>query len=133
MTYSLPIFADLTALLLRIVLGLIFVYHGAPKFFHPKANARNFREMGFRPAAAWGFLAASLEFLGGIALIIGLATQLVSGLFALEFIIIVFWKLKGGHSFKGDMDFDLLILASAFLIFSVGPGVFSLGGLWSGF
>ena len=68
---------------------------------------------------------ALLEFVGGLFVLAGLFTQLVSLFVALEFLIILL-KLKRGSSFAGGYEFDLLILASALSLATLGSGAFSL-------
>jgi putative oxidoreductase len=69
---------DLGLLVIRIGLGIMFIFHGAPKLFSgPDFWEKIGGAMGnfgihFLPAF-WGFMAAVAEFGGGIALILGAA------------------------------------------------------------
>jgi len=132
--YSLFFFSGGWVLLfLRLVLGAIVIAHGWPKMKNLKQNGANFEGMGFRPGALWGTIAALIEFVGGIALIIGLFVSGVALLLSLEFIVIVVWKLAKNNPFVGGIEFDLLILAAACALAVLGAGVFSLGHMFWGF
>ncbi|WP_419874224.1 DoxX family protein [Candidatus Pristimantibacillus sp. PTI5] len=82
--------------IMRVVMGIIFVFHGIAKF-----------QMGLSNVDAWfssigipGLLAyfvALLELVGGIMLIVGLFTRSVSGLFVVMLIGAIFTtKLSAG-------------------------------------
>ncbi|WP_188208191.1 DoxX family protein [Alkalibacillus aidingensis] len=113
-----------TNAILRIVLGLIFLTHGLDKF-----------QSGIDQTAMWfnllglpGFLAylvAWLEVLGGVALIVGLATRYTSAAFILLLVGALF-SVKLSAGFLGDgssvgYEFDLALLAIAIHLFNVGP------------
>lgn len=65
----------------RLALGTIFVAHGAQKLFAwfggPGLRATNqmFGQIGLRPGAFWGTLVGIVEFLGGVCVLLGLATR----------------------------------------------------------
>jgi putative oxidoreductase len=109
-------------ILMRVVLGIIFIFHGADKF-----------QMGLSQVESWfssigipGFLAyvvAVLELIGGIMLIFGLFTRYVSGLFVIMLIGAIFTtKLSAGLLGDGQMagyELDLgLVLISLYLVVS---------------
>ncbi|WP_139999724.1 DoxX family protein [Paenibacillus paridis] len=109
-------------ILMRVVLGIIFIFHGADKF-----------QMGLSQVESWfssigipGFLAyvvAILELIGGIMLVFGLFTRYVSGLFVIMLIGAIFTtKLSAGLLGDGQMagyELDLgLVLISLYLVVS---------------
>src|SRR5258706_15116646 len=70
-------------LVLRIVLGVIFMYHGYPKLFSdPARGVQMFAKMGFPGYLA--YLAGVLELFGGGVLIVGLFTRGAALLLAIE-------------------------------------------------
>ena len=105
-SYSTP-----SVFLLRLVLGIILIVHGWPKISDPQKNAKNFDGMGFKPGALWGTIAALLEFVGGIAMIIGFLVGLISLFLAIQFVVIIIWKISKKMPFVHGWEFDLLILA----------------------
>src|SRR3954470_17344334 len=73
---------DLALLVLRLVVGLLFVGHGAQKLFgifggHGLAGTAGFFEsIGLRPGRIHAPAAGAAEFVGGALLMLGLATPL---------------------------------------------------------
>ncbi len=128
MIQLLLIWSDWGILLLRVVLGLIFVRHGLPKMKDLKATGESFAGMGFKPGRFWGTLVAILEIVGGLALIAGFFTQIVAALFVIEFIVILA-AVKRKSGFVGGYEFDLLILASVVLLVLLGSGSISIDRL----
>ena len=97
---------DLWAVLaLRIALGAILVAHGWPKLRDPRHI---------------------FEFVTGILLILGLGVTWVAALVALELIVLLLWSWKKRAAFVGGWELQLLMLAGAITLFSLGGGVWSL-------
>jgi len=113
-------------LLLRIVLGTIFIYHGAPKLFRETQRYYEFfGRLGFPPY--FSYLAGVIEFFGGSLLIVGLFTR-VAGLLIAGEMAVALWKV---HLAKGVMavneyEFPLALAAAAFALVTAGAGVVSL-------
>lgn len=82
--------------IMRIVLGVIFLVHGISKFQMGLANVDAwFSSMGVPGFLA--YIAAIIEVVGGIMLIIGLFTRIVSALFILLMVGAIFTvKLSAG-------------------------------------
>jgi putative oxidoreductase len=90
-------YGDAGLLLLRVILGFIMLVHGAPKLFGPARPMMRggMSQLGIPPVLF--DLVGVLEFLGGILLILGLMTRVVSLLFLLEMIgTISLWLSKLG-------------------------------------
>ncbi|MEK5477319.1 DoxX family protein [Paenibacillus sp. FSL R5-0407] len=117
--------SNIVSLIMRVVLGIIFVFHGVDKF-----------QMGLSNVEAWfssmgipGFLAyvvAVIELVGGIMLIVGLFTRYVSVLLVVTLIgAIVTAKLSAGLLGNGNMagyELDLgFILVLLHLIIAESP------------
>ena len=126
--------SDSGLLLLRLVLGLMFVGHGSQKLFGwfggsgLKATTGMMSKMGFRPVWFWGLMAALTEFGGGVLLSLGLLSPIGSlGIIAAMLIAIVkvHWS-KGFWNGKGGIEFPLINLAAALALGLLGPGAFSL-------
>lgn len=120
------IFNGWAILALRLIFGVILIVHGFPKIKNLKGTAIHFSQIGFKPGLFWGPLVAIVEFFGGIALILGLYTQIVALLVLIQFIVIIIWKIIRKQKFIGNLEFDALILASSLLLLTQGAGVFSL-------
>ncbi len=120
-------------LILRLVLGLIFMGHGSQKLFgafggHGLVGTRQIMEnLGLRPTTFWATIAALGEFVGGLLLVLGLFMPLgaliVIGVM-LTAIAKVHWR-KGFWNSQGGYEFNLALTAMA-----VAPG-FMGAGAWS--
>jgi len=78
---SLEKLKPLALLLLRLALGIIFIFHGYPKLFtHTRESMQMFEHMGF--PGYFVYVAGALEFFGGIVLIPGLFTRIAGLLLA---------------------------------------------------
>lgn len=124
-------------LILRVAVGLILAAHGAQKLFGWWGGpgmvgwTGAMTRMRVRPALAWAWVSALAEFLGGLAVVVGLLSPL--GNFALAAsmlaaIALVHWP-KGFWVGKGGYEFNLLILAVVAGLALVGPGNYSLDHL----
>ncbi len=124
MIQFLYVFSDWGLLALRLVLGLIFLVHGWRKVKNLSGAVSSFEAMGFKPAKFWGPFVAFLEFVGGIALIVGIVTQVFAALFFVQFVVAIL-KVTGKKGFAGGYEFDLLILAALLALVVLGSGSFS--------
>lgn len=122
----LSIFSDWALLILRVVMGLIFIVHGWPKIKDLKTVSQNFSAMGFKPGGFWGPLVAIVEFFGGLVLIAGLYAQVIAALFVIQFLVITIWKIAKKSTFVGSLELDVILLAAALALLTLGAGAFSL-------
>lgn len=72
------------AIPLRLVLGAIFVVHGAQKLASLPAAVKFVAALGLAPGTPWAIVAGLVEVAGGIALLAGLLTRWVALALALE-------------------------------------------------
>jgi len=121
-------------LVLRLVLGLILVGHGAQKLFGWWGGSGitgwtgAMTRMRIRPAVPWAWMSALAEFVGGLLVAIGFLNPLGSFAIAgsmLVAIALVHWP-KGFWTTKGGYEFNLLIIAAAAAVAIAGPGAYSL-------
>ncbi|MBV7509146.1 DoxX family protein [Bacillus sp. sid0103] len=123
---------EIGALILRVTLGALFLIHGIVKFQGGIENIVGwFESIGLPGFMAYGV--ALFEIIGGIALIIGLATRLVSTLFGLLMIgAILKVKLSVGLLGNGQMagyELDLAFLAMAVYLAINGSKLLSVSYL----
>lgn len=128
MVQLLLVFGDYGLLALRLVLGAVLLAHGIPKLKDMRKTAEGFAAMGFQPPRFWAAVVAGAETLCGVLIVLGLFTQIAALVIAVQFIVILV-KVKRFKQFVGGYEFDLLILACALALLSVGGGAFGLDGL----
>ncbi len=100
---------ELSFFIIRLVLGLTFFAHGLIKFQDGIHNTENF----FNSLGIFDWLAypvAILELVGGILVILGLGTRIISTLFSLLMAGAII-TVKFDQGFIGGYEFDLLLLA----------------------
>lgn len=123
---SLEKLKPLALLLLRVALGVIFIYHGYPKLFgHTRQTMEAFAHMGFPPYFA--YLAGVIEFFGGCLLIAGLFTRVAGLLIAAEMAValIQVHKILEDPRAVHNYEFPLALAAAAFALASLGAGLIS--------
>jgi putative oxidoreductase len=126
-TTILPQRVNAALAILRIVVGVIFIAHGAQKLFvfGLAGVVGAFGQMGVPLPGVTGPAIAFLEFFGGIALILGLLTQAVALLIAVDMLgAIALVKINKG--LVGGYEFELVLLASAIVLALAGAGEYSL-------
>lgn len=115
--------------LLRIVVGIVFLAHGAQKLFGMGFSGTSdlFTHLGIPAPGLTGPLIALIEFFGGLALIGGLLTQLAaSGLAADMLGAILMVHLKNGFYVPQGIEFVVTLFAANVMFVLTGPGAISL-------
>lgn len=120
---------EMGTLILRVILGVTFFVHGLVKFQGGIENIAGwFDSIGLPGFLAYGV--ALLEVIGGILLVFGLFSRIVSGLFALLMVgAIIKVKLAVGFLGNGQMagyELDLALLAMSVFIGINGSKAFAL-------
>ena len=145
--------------LIRLALGVIFIYYGGQHLFGffggrgihafadsmftipplvpttpPPAHMPPASHMFLFPPLVWALLSACTEFFGGILLIVGLLSRLVSIPILIDMIVALWIYRAEGF---GGYDFNLALIAMAAMVLLSGPGRISIDallfrrGLWS--
>lgn len=121
---------DLGILLLRLGIGLMFVYHGWPKIsggvetWVNLGAAMKFMGIGFAPSF-WGFMSASAELFGGILIALGLLTRPIAMIMAFNMVVAVVLKFSTGAGMGGASQAIEVGIVFLSLIL-IGPGKYSL-------
>ena len=122
-------FQQIAPLILRAVLGAVFIVHGYPKLFKNYSQTVQFFEsVGLKPGKVWVFVSGSVEFFGGIFLLLGLFVQPAAILLAVNMLVALFWiKIyKSKAKFSGGYEFDLILFILAIALLFLGPGLLAL-------
>lgn len=115
--------------ILRVVVGVVFIAHGAQKFFMLgiPAVASGFAQGGIPMAPFMAPFIASVELLGGTALTLGLFTRLAAlGTACTMLGAMFFVHLKGGFFLPAGIEYTLVLLSASVALILMGPGSFSL-------
>lgn len=127
---------DLAILALRLAVGVVLAYHGWLKVGDVSGFAGFVDSLGIPAPDLMAYVVTYLELLGGIALIVGLATRYVAALFVVEMVFtIVLVKLDVGLiAPEGGVgaELDLLILAIALSLVLTGAGRWSIDSILVG-
>jgi putative oxidoreductase len=148
---------DLGLLVMRLIVGGIFVVHGYPKLFggpgsserlHPLAKrhlGENWVDQmergsikGWQPSVerlglpfpgVMVWVGALSQFLGGILLILGWLTKPASLALGVNMVLaITKVHWKGGLVGRGGYEFPLVLLAAVIALWAGGPGALSIDG-----
>lgn len=123
MTYPyLLLFSHHGLFILRLVVGIVFIYHSFPKLKDPKIMAQ-----GLKWPVAGPFILGLVELLAGFSLVVGFFTQIAALLLALVMVGALWHKLVKWHvpfmAFdKIGWEFDLTLLAANIAIITTGGG-----------
>lgn len=128
---------NLALLVLRLVIGGLFVGHGAQKLFgwfggHGLAGTGQFFEaIGIRPGRQMALLAGASEVLGGLLLIAGLwlpvAALLIGGA-----MLVAIARVHGKNGIwvtNNGYEYNLVLLVAVVALALLGPGAYSLAAL----
>ena len=118
------------ALALRIPVGIIFVAHGAQKLFGwfggygLEGTGQWMDSIGLSPGYLMALLAGGTEFLGGLALIIGLLVRPASAALAFAMLIAIFSvHIQNGLFMSNNgYEFGLALLAVSVSLMFSGAG-----------
>jgi putative oxidoreductase len=123
-------FRNFGLLILRLGIGCMFLFHGAPKMF---GGPEKWEKIGMAMANVgiqfmpvfWGFMSAFSEFVGGILIITGLFFRPACILLTINMTVAAIMHLSRGDGLGGASHAieDGIVFLSLILI---GPGKYSL-------
>jgi putative oxidoreductase len=125
---------DLALLALRVVVGVLFVGHGAQKLFGAfgggglEGTAGMFDNIGLRPGWLHARAAGTAEFLGGALLALGLFTPFAAAVLiaVMTAAVITVHAPNGIWNTNQGYEFNLVMAAAVFALAGVGAGGWSL-------
>ena len=100
--------------LLRYWLGIMMMYHSHWVFFEPdglSGFADYLSKHGFPIPYVMAIISKSIEFFGGILLILGIGTRVVAFLMASVLGVAVFYMHKGLFWSEGELAFNYFLMA----------------------
>ena len=112
----------------RLIVGVVAVIHGWPKVRDLGAFIDQLRVMGIPLPQIFGTAAALSEFLGGLALILGLFTRQAAFFFACVMAVAAFrvhWA-NGFFAKEGGYEYPLVLLVASLSLILGGSGPLSI-------
>lgn len=130
-------FINLSMLLMRLLIGSVFVAHGSQKLFGMfngiglEGTARIVEGLGFSysylTAGIWG----GIEFIGGIFLILGILVRFSAAAIAMTMLVRM-WKINLMYGFfihNGGVEYNILVISSCLPLILIGGGAWSVWDL----
>ncbi|MDK8171081.1 DoxX family protein [Curtobacterium citreum] len=117
---------------LRIVLGVVFIAHGAQKFAQGIPDVtQGFAGMGVPLAEVAAPVVAGLELVGGVLLVAGVATRVVGLLLAVDMVVagLLAHATAGFFAQDGGFEYVLVLAVASLAVALTGPGRFSVDAL----
>jgi putative oxidoreductase len=117
---------------LRVVVGIVFFVHGAQKFFviGVPGVAAFLGHLGIPFPTLSAIVVSGVEFLGGLALLLGLFTRWAAGLLAIDMAVALLTvHLRGGFFVPKGFEFVLTLLGASLALVCLGSGALSLGAI----
>ena len=130
---------DVGLLLLRLIVGGLFMGHGAQKLFGSfggyglEGTGGFMRKLGYRPGRTMAGLAGLTEFACGTLLILGFLTPFAAaGIIGvmINAIISVHWR-NGVWNERGGLEYPLVMSTAVAALAFVGPGDVSIDGAFN--
>lgn len=115
-----------TLLVLRVAVGVIFVYHGYDKYHHGIAATKEMMT-NFGLPSYFAYISISIELFGGALLLLGFLTRPIAALLTIEMCVaIVKVHLAHGIGAIHQYEFPLAMCVASLAIATFGAGKASL-------
>ncbi len=115
-------YGDTGLFILRLVVGLVFLYHALPKISHAKQMAKGMgAPVGLVAVLGLVEVLSALALISGVYLSLGAAALSVIMLGAI-FMKMAKWKLPFSSQNATGWEFDLTLLAANIVLLTVGGG-----------
>jgi len=125
---------DLGLLIIRLVIGLLFIGHGAQKLFGwfggygLKGTGGWLDSIGVKPGVAMALIAGLGEFVGGLLFATGVGTWVGAILIAATMLVAII-KVHGQNGIwatQNGYEYNLTLIAVAIGVALIGPGAYVL-------
>jgi putative oxidoreductase len=128
---------DLGLLIIRVIIGGLFIGHGAQKLFGwfggygLKGTGGWLESIGIKPGVPMALVAGLAEFGGGILFAIGLVTP-IAALLIVATMVVSIVKVHGANGLwvtQNGYEYNLTLIAVAIGIAFIGPGQYAVDAL----
>ncbi len=126
------VMTDTGLLGMRVMLGVVFVYHGSQKLFGffegpgVEGFAGFLASLGMPLPTLNAYMAGGTEFFGGLLLIVGVLSRLVSIPLMVTMLVAAFMVGEGFEARAGGMEYPLTLGVVVAGLGLIGPGRFTL-------
>ncbi|RSD28474.1 DoxX family protein [Mesobacillus subterraneus] len=128
---------DLGLLIIRLVIGILFIGHGAQKLFGwfggygLKGTGGWFESIGMKPGVTMALFAGLAELIGGILLAAGLLTPLAALMIAgtMLMAIVKVHAPNGLWSTANGYEYNLTLIAVTVGLALIGPGKYAIDAI----
>lgn len=121
-----PVVRDITLLLLRAVLGFVFIAHGWDKYFVTGMveTTGQFSALKIPQPQLSAYLMGTVELLGGALLVVGLLTTLVAGTLALFMAAALYFVHLNNGIFVADggIEYAAVLVVALLVVVVFGSG-----------
>ncbi len=126
--------SDLALFILRLGLGIIFIFHGAQKVFGlfggpgVEGFSKMLTDLSINPPMFWAWVVALAELISGALLILGVIPRISAGIIAVIMLVAII-KVHGPKGFSvmaGGFEYQFLILIASIALMAAGAGKISL-------
>ncbi|WP_409304926.1 DoxX family protein [Peribacillus sp. SCS-155] len=125
---------DIGLLLIRIMIGVVFIYYGSQKLFGwfgghgVKGTGGWFESIGVKPGHAIAAFSGIAELIGGLLFILGIYLPLAALLITIIMIgsITTVHGSKGFSNTAGGYEYNLFLIVVSLGMALIGPGDFSV-------
>ncbi len=115
--------SHLALLLIRVGLALIFIAHGYAKITSMPGTIGFFTAISIPWPVFTAYLVAYVEFLGGISLLLGVASRFSALLLAIDMIgAIITVHFKNGFIAQGGYEYAFILVLALISVIISGPG-----------
>lgn len=128
---------NLGLLIIRLVIGVLFIGHGAQKLFGSfggyglKGTGGWFESIGMKPGITVALIAGLTELIGGLLFALGFLTPL-AGIMIAGTMVIAIAKVHGPNGLwttSNGYEYNLTLLAVSIGLALIGPGQYALDTL----
>lgn len=125
---------DLGILLIRIIIGIVFIFYGTQKLFGwfggygIKGTGGWFESIGIKPGNLVAAFSGIAELVAGILFILGIFLPLGAVLITMIMLgaIVKVHGAKGFANTAGGFEYNLVLIVVSIGLALIGPGVYSL-------
>ena len=120
-------FALIVPTFFRLILSLIFIRSSLIILLNKENKEKEyfFDDLGLVPGNFYAYILALIEFIGGVALLLGYRTQIAALVLGIIVFIAFIFKLGNPHALRSGTRHYLLLFAMTISLLFLGPGFFA--------